>query len=72
MLCSYVGRKKLVTEVDNGVDDVQYLVWPDYSYWTVGYIVNGRGAAKLIDQQPLGKMVPVDEYLPIMYDKHPE
>ena len=29
------------------------------------------GAKKLVEEKPLGKMVPVDEYLPIMYDKHP-
>merc|ERR1712168_112119 len=30
----------------------------------------GNGAKKLLDQAPLDRLVPVDEYLPIMYDKH--
>ena len=40
-------------------------------YWTLGYMMTKVGAAKLIEEKPLGKMVPVDEYLPIMYDRHP-
>lgn len=35
------------------------------------HILSNAGAAKLIDAEPLSKMVPVDEYLPIMYDRHP-
>ena len=31
-----------------------------------------RGADKLIKGQPLGRLVPVDEYLPIMFDRHAE
>ena len=26
---------------------------------------------KLVNEKPLGKMIPVDDYLPIMYDRHP-
>ena len=29
------------------------------------------GAKKLVNAKPLGKMIPVDDYLPIMYDRHP-
>lgn len=29
------------------------------------------GAAKLLHGRPLEKMIALDEYLPIMYDKHP-
>ena len=29
------------------------------------------GAKKLLAQQPLGKIMAVDEYLPVMFDKHP-
>ena len=31
-----------------------------------------RGAWKLVQQNPLSKLLPVDEYLPIMFNKHPE
>ena len=34
-------------------------------------MLSHRGAEKLIGENPLSKMVPVDEYLPIMYDRHP-
>ena len=48
------------------------LVHVDYSYWTLCYMLSGRGAAKLLAAQPLTKLLPVDEFLPIMFDKHPE
>lgn len=54
------------------VADSRALVWPRYSYWTIGYMLSARGAMKLLRQEPLTKMIPVDEYLPIMFDQHPE
>lgn len=47
------------------------LVHAGYSYWTLGYALSQRGARKLLDARPLGKLVPVDEYLPILFDRHP-
>lgn len=67
-----MGRKKLKPELEFPVDDDSMLVWPHYSYWTIGYMLNEIGASKLLEQRPLTKLVPVDEYLPIMFDKHPE
>jgi len=52
------------------VEGSKYLVHVDYSYWTLGYALTLRGAKKLLDAKPLEKLVPVDEYLPIMFDKH--
>lgn len=54
------------------VENSDTLVHVDYSYWTLCYIITLRGAKKLLHARPLSKMVPVDEYLPIMFDKHPE
>jgi collagen beta-1,O-galactosyltransferase len=34
-------------------------------------VITLEGAKKLLDAKPLKKMVPVDEYLPIMFDRHP-
>jgi len=69
----YLGRKRLnVTLPEDRVNGTTNLVWADYSYWTVGYLLSLNGAKKLLEGKPLGKMVPVDEYLPIMYDKHPK
>ncbi|XP_077970320.1 procollagen galactosyltransferase 2-like [Styela clava] len=67
----YVGRKRLHQVTEPPVENVEGLVEADYSYWTIGYLLSHSGAEKLIDGDPLGRMVPVDEYLPIMYDKHP-
>ena len=35
-------------------------------------MLTGRAAKILVDEKPLTKMVPVDEYLPIMYGAHKE
>lgn len=68
----YIGRKRLkVDQPEDPVPDFDDLVVAGYSYWTLGYLLSYTGAQKLIDGNPLGRMVPVDEYLPIMYDTHP-
>ncbi|XP_061163842.1 procollagen galactosyltransferase 1-like isoform X2 [Saccostrea echinata] len=67
----YLGRKRLHKEDEKLVDGASYLVWPTYSYWTLSYIVSLQGAQKLLNQKPLRKMIPVDEYLPIMFNQHP-
>lgn len=66
----YLGRKRLHESAEPWVDGANYLVRPSYSYWTLGYLISLKGARKLLDQQPLQKLVPVDEYLPIMFDTH--
>ncbi len=43
-----------------------------YSYWTLSYVLSQRGAVKLLMGEPLERLVPVDEYLPIMFNRHPE
>lgn len=68
----YLGRKRLHRNEEKVVDGTSHLVWPSYSYWTLSYIVSQQGAQKLLNQKPLGKMVPVDEYLPIMFNRHPQ
>ncbi|XP_070614905.1 inactive glycosyltransferase 25 family member 3 isoform X2 [Erythrolamprus reginae] len=68
----YLGRKQVNTEEEEEeVADIPNLVVPEYSYWTLAYVLSRRGAQKLIAAQPLSKILPVDEFLPIMYDKHP-
>jgi collagen beta-1,O-galactosyltransferase len=69
--CSYLGRKILRSMDEALVEDASMLVWPHYSYWTISYMLSYRGAWKLVQQNPLTKLVPVDEYLPIMFDAHP-
>ncbi|KAI6655526.1 Procollagen galactosyltransferase 1-like [Oopsacas minuta] len=66
----YLGRKRLV-KGEPFVTGSRHLVHPDYTYWTVGYMISIRGAKKLLAQEPLRNIMAVDEYLPIMFDKHP-
>ncbi|KFO26337.1 Procollagen galactosyltransferase 2 [Fukomys damarensis] len=68
----YIGRKRMqVKEPEKAVPNVVNLVEADYSYWTLGYAISLEGAQKLVGANPFGKMLPVDEFLPIMYNKHP-
>jgi GR25 family glycosyltransferase involved in LPS biosynthesis len=40
-----------------------------HSYWTCAYILTSTGAKKLVDGNYLDNLIPVDEYIPIMYGK---
>ena len=67
----YLGRKKLqIEEPEEMPYGAKNFVIADYSYWTLGYAISYKGAKKLIEQAPLDRLVPVDEYLPIMFNKH--
>ncbi|XP_053325652.1 procollagen galactosyltransferase 2 [Spea bombifrons] len=68
----YIGRKRMQVErPEKAVPNVMNLVEADYSYWTLGYAISWQGAQKLVSVEPLSKMLPVDEFLPVMYNKHP-
>uniref|UniRef100_H3D9C5 procollagen galactosyltransferase n=1 Tax=Tetraodon nigroviridis TaxID=99883 RepID=H3D9C5_TETNG len=68
----YIGRKRMQTDrPETSVPNIHNLVQADYSYWTLGYLLSLRGARKLLKAEPLSKMLPVDEFLPVMYNKHP-
>ncbi|KAM8933898.1 inactive glycosyltransferase 25 family member 3 [Pelodytes ibericus] len=67
----YIGRKQVTTDPEVPVDNVPYLVVAGYSYWTLCYVISLQGAQKLLNAEPLSKMLPVDEFLPIMSDTHP-
>ncbi|XP_066548271.1 procollagen galactosyltransferase 2 [Amia ocellicauda] len=68
----YIGRKRMqVQQPEVSVPGVSNLVEADYSYWTLGYALSQQGAQKLLQAQPFAKMLPVDEFLPIMFNKHP-
>ncbi|KAJ7986895.1 hypothetical protein DPEC_G00333140 [Dallia pectoralis] len=66
----YLGRKQVKPGDEVVVENVRNLVVADYSYWTLSYAISLQGAQKLLNAEPLSKMLPVDEFLPIMYDKH--
>uniref|UniRef100_A0A0R3RHK0 Glycosyltransferase 25 family member n=1 Tax=Elaeophora elaphi TaxID=1147741 RepID=A0A0R3RHK0_9BILA len=67
----YLGRKRLEGANENWVAGHRHLSTVDYSYWTLGYMLSLNGARKLLGGDPLKKLVPVDEYIPIMFNKHP-
>nr|XP_039248026.1 procollagen galactosyltransferase 1-like [Styela clava] len=47
------------------------LVQPVYSFWAIAYMISYAGAKKLIDAEPLSKIIAVDVFLPVMYGKQP-
>ena len=67
----FLGRKILHNSEEPWLEGSDQLVRVDYTYWTLSYVLTLRGAKLLLAGEPLGKMVPVDEYLPIMYGRHP-
>ncbi|XP_062562342.1 glycosyltransferase 25 family member [Armigeres subalbatus] len=67
----YFGRKRLQENDEKWVDGSETLVVAGYSYWTLGYLISIQGAKKLLAEKPLEKLVPVDEYIPIMFNNHP-
>uniref|UniRef100_A0ACB8ENC1 Procollagen galactosyltransferase 1 n=1 Tax=Sphaerodactylus townsendi TaxID=933632 RepID=A0ACB8ENC1_9SAUR len=68
----YIGRKRMQVEhPEKAVPHIRNLVEADYSYWTLAYVISLQGAQKLLDAKPLSKILPVDEFLPVMFDKHP-
>jgi len=68
----YLGRKIMRSDEENYENTIEtFLIEPAYSHWTVGYALSLRGARMLVNEKPLQKILPVDEYLPIMYDHHP-
>nr|XP_025743976.1 inactive glycosyltransferase 25 family member 3 isoform X3 [Callorhinus ursinus] len=67
----YLGRKQVNPEEEAAVDGLPHLVVAGYSYWTLAYVLSLAGARKLLASQPLRRMLPVDEFLPIMFDRHP-
>ena len=67
----FLGRKILHNSEEPWLEGSEQLVKVDYTYWTLSYLLTLRGAKLLLAGEPLGKMVPVDEYLPIMYGRHP-
>lgn len=68
----YLGRKKMTPNGDEFfVASHRFLSTVAYSYWTIGYAISLQGAKKLITARPLDQMIALDEFLPIMYNRHP-
>jgi collagen beta-1,O-galactosyltransferase len=65
----YFGRKRL-QENEEFLKESRNFVKVSYTYWTLGYVITLEGAKKLLNAQPLKRLLPVDEFLPIMFDQH--
>ncbi|KRY01968.1 Procollagen galactosyltransferase 1-B, partial [Trichinella pseudospiralis] len=69
----YFGRKRLNPDQDGPlVENCSFVSHVGYSYWTLAYALSRSGAEKLVKAEPLKQLVPVDEYLPMMFNRHPE
>ncbi|KFP71486.1 Procollagen galactosyltransferase 1-B, partial [Acanthisitta chloris] len=56
----YLGRKRLEgAGSEPSVPGLRHVVRPGYSYWSLGYALSLRGARKLLQAKPLGRMLPV-------------
>lgn len=68
----YLGRKRMSESDGPMVKEAKSLGSVSYSYWTLAYALTYQGATKLLGAEPLKNLLPVDEYLPIMFDQHPQ
>lgn len=66
----YFGRKRL-EDTEDYITTSTNFVKVSYTYWTLGYVITLEGAKKLLEAKPLKNLLPVDEFLPIMFDQHP-
>ena len=66
----FLGRNKLnmIYNLGEEFEINDSLVIPKYSYNTQSYILTYEGACKLINTNFINHLLPVDEFLPIMYD----
>ena len=63
----YLGRKRI-----NMVDEQEVfpgIVIPEFSYWCLSYIVNKKGAKKLVSSNFTKAVIPADEFVPMMIGK---
>lgn len=61
----YLNRKPLNIETERLLSE--HICLPNKSYWTCAYILRHSGAVRLIDSNYINNIIPVDEFLPIMY-----
>ncbi|CAC5356570.1 GLT25D [Mytilus coruscus] len=67
----FLARKPMEKEPELFVEGTKYAKWPGFSYWGLSYAITRTGVDKIMRQNPLKKLTPIDELLPIMYDHHP-
>ena len=62
----YMGRKKFK---DKEKKYTKNIVKPGYSWWTIGYFISYSGANKLVNSNYTKSIIPVDEFLPLMFGR---
>lgn len=63
----YLGRNAINDQMEVQLTD--NIVEPKYTYWTCGYILNKSGAKKLVESNFINAIIPVDEFISLMFDK---
>lgn len=63
----YLSRNKFIPDAIE-IHITDNIVIPSYSYNANAYIITYKGANKLLKTPILQHLIPVDEFLPIMYD----
>ena len=68
----YFGRKSFINDKGDitKLNSKYKLVNPAFSYWTVGYMLTKKSAMKLVNSQFKQNLIAVDEFLPLLYNKH--
>ncbi|XP_066919422.1 procollagen galactosyltransferase 2-like [Clytia hemisphaerica] len=67
----YLGREAKQTSESYVGETDKTLIFPKHSNWAIGYVLRLSGARKLLaGGEGFAKMVPVDEYLTIKFNKH--
>lgn len=66
----YLGRKPLASKEEK-LAPIDGFAIPEYSYWTIGYMISNQAASFMLRSEPLKNILPIDEFLPIMFSKHP-
>lgn len=68
----YFGREPIKSFEEKDIYGTDNLISVSYSHGTYGYVLTLMGAKKLMDSKPLSNLLTLDEYLTIMYNKHPK
>lgn len=62
----YLGRRVLSSSTEEKVS--QHICKPKYSYCTHSYVITLQGAKKLVNSGYLQHLIPLDEFLSILFD----
>jgi len=60
----YISRKPMIPKKD--INHTPNFISPAYSYWMCGYIINLKGMEKIINSGFIKKIIPIDEFIPII------